>query len=413
MASVIGARGAQKAVPRCEADCATRLAAVFRILDVVIQRSTALGAVGRAAVVEHQAQVAIGQRHELHRGIVVGQVQRLRRAPADAILGTAAVDVVGPAAAIQRQEAAFLERLDIHVHAPHAARHLVRAPVLAAIGGTHHHADVVVARPALTLGHAAHEDRTQPGAVGSHHDGLAHEGAGGVEQGLDRPPAAAQVTRDAATHDGRVLVARQLRGIDQPQLAVRRFEEHRILLGAAGVFGQAFRLAPGIAAGGQAREVDRDIGNAFLGAAEPGAQQVAIGQGDQVGGVVLHGHGRQVGLAAGGVAGGLADLADGAGGGLAHLVILYRCCSMLLVITVPAVLLAGSLAQFGRGMFLLGGRGGGEDQALDHHHQGRCATRAIYMLSMPKGLSSRYQTLVAMVASTSAAMAPRATVEER
>lgn len=77
-------------------------------------------------------------------------------------------------------------------------------------------------------------------------------------------------------HDREVLIAGVLRGIQQPDVTVRRFEQDGILLASTAVEGDFLRIRPGFRIGGLAGEIDADIGLAFLRPSEPCAEEIAV-----------------------------------------------------------------------------------------------------------------------------------------
>ena len=303
------------------------------------------------------------------------------------------MDAVGPAAAVERQQGAVGEPADVHVNAARAVRHLDLAPGGAAVGGDLDRRGVEVADPFFPWPAVAVEHRQQPLAARQHRRRVADEGAGGAagaEQGLDRAPGVAVVGRDAPPHDGGVLVARELRRPQQPEPPVRGGEEHRVLLGPRGIVGKFFRRRPACRTGGEAREIDGDVGDALLGAAEPDAAQVAAGQRHEVGGVGLHGGGGQEGFQPGGIEGGGSDHAGAVGRlggeGLGHRrFLVWRGLQRM----------AATAALF--------------CQPNSHSRPITTTgvTAATYMLSTPYGLPSTYHTVVITAAASRPVVAPR------
>ncbi len=106
---------------------------------------------------------------------------------------------------------------------------------------------------------------------------------GDVAEHTGRPEAATAVVGDPAADEGAILVARGLRGVDQPDLAVRRVEQQGVLFGAGRIVRQRLGRAPAVGARCEAGDVDRDVRHAFHGAREPDAGERAVRQHMQIG----------------------------------------------------------------------------------------------------------------------------------
>ena len=216
--------------------------------------------------------------------------------------GHAAVDGVGPPAAVQRDQGAVGQPADVHVHAAGAVRDDDFAPGLRRVVGDHHAAVVAVAHPLAARHPHAVEDRQQQPAARQRGNGLADE-----DPAVRRFPAAACASAprcgrrrrrsgaSLARCPGCRRAATSTAARPQPNLDD---VQHGVLFRPGRVVGQLHRRPTSVRARRQAREPDADVRHALLGAGEPDAAKRTIRQHSEIRGVVLHLRGGQQRLGA-------------------------------------------------------------------------------------------------------------------
>ena len=170
---------------------------------------------------------------------------------------------------------------NVGVDAPVAARHIHLTPSLTLIVGNLEGGRVA---GETVCGIAAQPVGEDPASAAQNLNRLAAEAALTGKQRFVFAPGLAAVRAFLAANlrgELHVVLSRltvELRGVDCPHGVVRSVEEGRILLAAVRVAGDVHRLRPAAAFLFEAGADDADVRAAFVGAAEPCAQQRAVRQ---------------------------------------------------------------------------------------------------------------------------------------
>lgn len=136
-----------------------------------------------------------------------------------------------------------------------------------------------------------------PRSIFQHNDRLSHESPCDALERISRlRPRHTAIFRDLGHDDSTILISRLLRRVEEPDITTRRrSKKDRVLAASPLDLRDLLGGGPCRRVGGLAREPDADVREAFLGAAEPGAEQGLVRELEEVGGVGLDGWGGEGG----------------------------------------------------------------------------------------------------------------------